>query len=959
MKIRSEFNSFNKIKSIKTKNALRAVIGSRDPKQVIKTLTRIKNSCSESDYINSTEALRNNFLFKDNGVLRSFISSSPVQMLQLEVVHPKVILSNLERNSDILTGVLHDYCQVLELIKNERLEEVCVLINTLMDDEKYSLFLVRVLFFIKNSIDGLLDQENILTKIDNILFKAKLDNIKNVELVIKELSNPRTDYFNIYKRVEATNRKSALNNIIKSFVFHIPKSVDEFEKTLSSFYSFSLIDTFLYLASVSRSSNYLPIDKTEINNELIQAFNLLSNIKISESSIIYRNNEIENFFRQTFLLIELNECFKYKTVHYALYNRNPNKFFELTEFEKSQISYYFSEVHDLKDLSYKENENLNIDQYSSKDSSLLENSTALVNLINKMNGDISGQEELFVKLMSSTKDIGFICPGEYLQMIESSAKTDELRLVSACLISIANQTDLAEHSLRRVIQEITIKKFESLLDLIKYINDISSSVTEHLIDICDETFISKLFNLTDKPIAAIEERANILDWYGNKYKDLSIIERAKNLRIDVQISKQKETIDDARIYVEPTKFTKWVGEHFLNKITIQLEDSDFYFDNTTPAIDWEKVSTGFSSKDLVGSYLLSCYSEFCSNNLFGIASYLGRRIRHGTIEGTAIAEVESIKKQERFKRLFLIKRFEDEFNNWFSSYEEMLESLKTNYLHINSRKFPDGWLHPSFNTQPKVITANNMFKDVCNSFFVHQYAAGIPYIITDYCWRCVEEDLKLIRKNLGEFRSRYGTFGFDSSGLDKSDKKLAQDFCHEVNAITTDKFRTIVSWFNKPSIASPSANLVLLFKAVISEVKDRVGGFNPLLKVDIDESRFTLSGGLYFAIYDALNILVFNAAKHGSERGKVEFLVDDSFSTSSIKISLVSQVCTSDELELVKARIARCFEKNFEDAHVVEGESGIKKLRQMEDEGYISDVKYEFSNVEKEVIASFVFDVSY
>jgi hypothetical protein len=252
-----------------------------------------------------------------------------------------------------------------------------------------------------------------------------------------------------------------------------------------------------------------------------------------------------------------------------------------------------------------------------------------------------------------------------------------------------------------------------------------------------------------------------------------------------------------------------------------------------------------------------------------------------------------------------------------------------------------------------------MFKEICNSYFVHKYSAGIPYIITDYCWRCVEEDLKIIRKKLGEFRSKYGTFVFDFKELNVNEKKLIQEFCHEINTKITDKFRTIITWFNKPSIASPSANLVLLFKAVLSEVKDRVEGFNPRVKINIDESRFTLSGGLYFVLYDAMNILIFNAAKHGKKDGALEFLVDDSFSANSIKLSIVSETNSFNDLVLAQTRINECLSKNFENAHIVEGESGIKKLKQMEEEGYIREVNYSFSNNSNEITATFIFDVSY
>jgi hypothetical protein len=947
------------VNNIKAKNILRGLIGAVEPKQVIKALSRIKKNCSNFDYVYSTEVLRDDFLFKNNGVLRNFIKFSPFQIPNLELTPQKTIILNIKNNSSALHEILVQYHQVLESVKNVNLEEACEKINKLIDEDKFSLFLVRILFFVKSCIAGIAEYEDTSAKIDSILHRTKISNMKKVELAIKELSNPRTDYFNVHKRIEAVDQTTSLNNIIKSFVFHIPKNRDDFERTLCSYYNFSLIDSFLYIASTARACNFLYINFDEIDKDLINMFFLLSKLSISDSLLISKNDSIENFFRLSFLLIELDECFKYKTIHSALYNQNPKKISDMTVYEKLQIGNYFSMVNSLQDICLTENTILNIERYDPKNSSILENSTALVYAINKLRGNISGQEDVFVRLMSCTKDIGFICPGDYLSAIEARHTTDELRLVVACLISIANQSDLTEYLLRKVVQNIIITRFENLLNLIKYMNDISISVTEHLIDICDETFISKLFNITDKPIAAIEERANILEWYGNEYRDLSIIERAKNLRIDVQISKQKETIDDARIYVEPTKFTKWVGEHYLNKITIQLEDSDLHFDSAPTFIQWEKVHSGFSHEDYIGSYLLSCYSEFCSNNLFGIASYLGRRIRHGTIEGTATTEVESIKKQEKFHSLTLIKGFEESFNKWFENYIFQLGELKTNRLQINCRKYPEGWIYPGFNTPAKVVIANNMFKEICNSYFVHKYSAGIPYIITDYCWRCVEEDLKIIRKKLGEFRSKYGTFVFDFKELNVNEKKLIQEFCHEINTKITDKFRTIITWFNKPSIASPSANLVLLFKAVLSEVKDRVEGFNPRVKINIDESRFTLSGGLYFVLYDAMNILIFNAAKHGKKDGALEFLVDDSFSANSIKLSIVSETNSFNDLVLAQTRINECLSKNFENAHIVEGESGIKKLKQMEEEGYIREVNYSFSNNSNEITATFIFDVSY
>lgn len=71
----------------------------------------------------------------------------------------------------------------------------------------------------------------------------------------------------------------------------------------------------------------------------------------------------------------------------------------------------------------------------------------------------------------------------------------------------------------------------------------------------------------------------------------------------------------------------------ISKLTMVL-DSLMISNNKMLILDWDKKNTSVGGTDIVIDHLLACYSEFCSNNMFGIASYLGRRIRHGTFKGT-------------------------------------------------------------------------------------------------------------------------------------------------------------------------------------------------------------------------------------------------------------------------------------------------------------------------------------
>ncbi|WP_427036111.1 hypothetical protein [Enterobacter asburiae] len=73
-----------------------------------------------------------------------------------------------------------------------------------------------------------------------------------------------------------------------------------------------------------------------------------------------------------------------------------------------------------------------------------------------------------------------------------------------------------------------LSEFNSnLLELLKYLHQVSPAVTEHIITISNETFLSTLFHLTDKPIDALNLRADMLFWYGEITKDERFKDRAK------------------------------------------------------------------------------------------------------------------------------------------------------------------------------------------------------------------------------------------------------------------------------------------------------------------------------------------------------------------------------------------------------------------------------------------------
>lgn len=947
------------LSSIKARNLMRGIISNTEFSHVTKTLKKIRQSCSEKDFQLSVEIMRESVIFKKNSIGRDFGRTFPVPMSQesTPLFQPGFINLKINQKKIKLEKLIRLSIQAVSEISKLQLKESLKYYQEIIKEDGVSIFILRNLQFIRNHLSNQSDIDNV----DAILSEISVNNIRYISMVTRELSSGKTDYFNISDRIK-NSTKNTNTLIAGSFLDHIPRSENEFFETLNSLYIISLFDAFLYVARLQEVN--LPF-VPKVNKRLYSIFEDLSNINF-DANIFYQSEDSDigiTFFRESFLLIELSNCFKFRTIHATLFNSFEEKESRRIPFERQLLEKYFRNLRKINDIGNDDSlQKILVEQYDAKESCAFQNSSALIYFLEKTDGQVeSNIKELeleFVKVMSRTRDIGLICPTQHIENIKLNACSDELKIVAISLSHIKQKSQLKEHDLRSALQEAANKEFDGdFTELLEYLYGISPSVAEHLVQTADETFLSKLFQIIKNPNAAIQERANILEWYGNKVNDISYLERAKNLRIDVQINKERGTIDDSRIYVDPVKFTQWVNDKILDNFAILLESLPQPVELNVPNLNWEKVKTGINSYEQLASLVLICFEEFCSNKIYGIASYLGRRIRHGTFKGVAYNEIINFTKDEKFSKLFSNREFIDIYNPWINDYEKALDELRDQYLHILDKKKPNGLIVPILNSNNKKIIANHLLHALLKSFSTNKSCIELPYIILEYCWRLVEEDLAGIRKFVMERKAHYAVFRTPYLINQNQNQREIQEFCQELNSLTADKFRTIESWFNKPSIASPSAEIVLLFKAVVSEIRALFPPYRP--RVTVNDYGFMLNGGTYFVIYDALFILMYNAAENGKIDGDLamELSLDETAGKKHVSITLTSELNPNDCLEDVRQSITTALEGDYEDALIFEGRSGIKKLRKMEQVGYIEDVKYDFGD--NTVIASFSFRIDY
>lgn len=945
--------SLKDIKNKKARNIVRGIIGVNNPGKISLALTKILDSCGEEAYKQVLEVIKNSQLFYKNQLAHNFLNECPRVLSKYINYNEEHILEKINYYSEKIIKLNELYHELLILVFNLDFIKALDICNVIINDGGVSCFLIRILYYINKHEHLIANYDALTDDIDDIFKKIKIFRIPFLDNAISELSSDKTDYFNISKKIENTNDDNNINLIVKSFLSKTNIFYDDFEKTLNAFYSFSIFDTFLYYSSIYRIADF-PSKHHLLTSELVSAFKKISTVDSNKE--IYSESledHIElTYFRDSFLLMELDDFFYYKIIHGSIYNTNENKKEDRSFKVNSYLKKYFSSVRTLEDLRTKKcNKNIvNLIKYERDSCNYLENTTGVIFFLENNNCQLKEEEELiFVKLMTFTRDIGSICPTSYLKLLYSNAKNKELKLVLSCLLFLKTKLHSEEFALRKDIQNIATKSFNSnIKDLFEDIYSISPSVTEYLVQICDVTFLSKLFKITDRPNKAIEDRCEMLEWFGDKSNDKAFKERAKNLRLDVQISKQKGIIDDSRIYVDPLKFTQWITDNILDQLTVILESISKTKDTTVINIDWENVDSELSLDSQITSLLLKCYKEFCTNKLFGIASYLGRRIRHGTFKGTAMKDVKDIKNKREYCNLFQDSSFNSHYIEWLKNYEDMLKDLRVSKLHVQSSEKAEGLIIPTMNSSSKKIIAKHMVIEIIKNYMKHNNSIGIPQIITEYCWRIVEEDLKNMIKIITERKSKKAVYSYKCGNKHRVFQTAVKQFTQELNGIMSEKFRTIIQWFNKPSTVSHSTSILLLFNVCVSQVRGEVAEFDP--KICIPDKDLEISGGQYFSIYDALYILVYNIAEHSTLTDRLKFEINHNLNEKLVVLKITSYEANKGDLLKAQLNIESKLKEELDyEADLVEGKSGIKKLRLMKYNKYINNIKYTFHD--KSIVA--------
>lgn len=534
-------------------------------------------------------------------------------------------------------------------------------------------------------------------------------------------------------------------------------------------------------------------------------------------------------------------------------------------------------------------------------------------------------EDICIQLMGLTQDLSKTSHPSYLRNLANTNKSEMVKLVIYLLIAKRSRNEKDDHRLRHIIQNITIRDYgESVVQLVAAIGDRSMMVAEYAYELLTEDFIAKLSRITKSAAQITETRAMLHKWMGEKTNRKIYLDRARTILIDHQINRVRNEIDDNRIYVDAARFNEWINDVLvveLNALFGSLQKT---------------LQKGTIDATQLVDLISRCYSTFCQNQVFGVASYLGRRIRHGTFKGHLYySTISTLESRQDFVAIMHDPGFMQKWDAWKIQFESNIDSIIRERLHIESPTKKLGFLRTGIEAPDKYEIALACAKNIIEEYWNSNSAASAATLLGDYCWRLAEVDLKAFNGWLkGQKNSliNIGLLDELKSAAPLYHKPQISSLHRETVRAIQEKLNSMSAWFKRPPSVSPKASLSLLFRAVVAEVQESYPQFKPA--VDDSGGEIELFGGAYHVLYDSFYVAVFNAAKHGKHNGHVNrnFSIEGETGKGHTVVCEISSDLKDEDSEIeVEARLTVAPHEHADigNAQIFEGRSGIRKLHQL------------------------------
>jgi hypothetical protein len=478
------------------------------------------------------------------------------------------------------------------------------------------------------------------------------------------------------------------------------------------------------------------------------------------------------------------------------------------------------------------------------------------------------------------------------------------------------------------IAHVNSKHNGSIVGFIEYLLTDSPQIANYIVVSLDEVTLEKMYSLVKNASEATRIRGDILRAVGQKLNRIEYIIEADAIITRSKVSGLQQYFDSSRMYVDSVAMKKWLDSNpsisteqyrsLYSKIEARISSIGNELGGETSLL---LIKINDKDEYLISQIVKDAFEQFCLNTEFGIQSYLGRRIRHNTLDGVTTDTVDAVLRKPEYDVLRSSTSMRRTVAAWLDAYKAIIDKLRRDQL-----QFKSGGTLFNANLDLGDATTKENIRKLSSTLSSAGGSELLNELVIAFCWKQITPQLENAARHIKTtlLKEAYASIDKHFSGIHGS---IETQIKSELHQAVNEVLKKVADWFQVPETGFVSASARELCQIILIELNRnndiRYAGNGV-------DNKYT--GISVHRLYDCLAVLLKNAQTHGKKDSTIAVYVTANRVNANSLLEEVSINITStvDEPDyaLAKVRILNAIdseETGFD--MVTEGYTGIKKVK--------------------------------
>jgi len=360
-----------------------------------------------------------------------------------------------------------------------------------------------------------------------------------------------------------------------------------------------------------------------------------------------------------------------------------------------------------------------------------------------------------------------------LKTMHLNASDEARALISVLALSLyrskSSDPDI-DFDFRAKLEDFIIKKFHGKIPaFIDHLAPKSPEVANYIATSLDEVTLQKMYSIITSPSDAENTRRDILTSIGVHLNRLEYIIEAEAIETRSKVSKLKHYFDASRMFVDSVVMKKWLSSNpsgyteqykeLLPKVIDRLAASSFSKPDIQEAAN-QILEITAADGYLVEKIATEAFRAFCTNNEFGIESYLGRRIRHNTLQGVMTKSIDAVTQRPEYSPIISGTPFGRALHAWETGYKSYIERMRREFLQFRSDTNPNALFNAEMDLSDPATKSN--VQKLAQTLRVSG-AEMLDDLIISFCWLQIAPQLEVASRQIRVKMATEVTQGLDQT----------------------------------------------------------------------------------------------------------------------------------------------------------------------------------------------------